>query len=313
LELERFELFSSVAGVLGAPGQGNYAAANAFLDALAARRRAEGLAARSLAWGMWEQSDGMAGGLEDERSRRTLGPPFSARRGLELFDRAQALDRPLLVPVDLDPAVLARLAQAEMLPPILSGLVRVPQRRAGDVVAGQLARQLAETPEEERAAVALRLVCGHVAAVLGHGSADAVDPERAFRDLGFDSLASVELRNRIGQASGLRLPATLVFDYPTPAAVATHLVERIGTGGAVAGERSPVLEQIARLESMLATLDGPGERAEAEARLRALAAALPGGGDADDGGRDAVDRIQSASADEILDLIDSELGMDGDG
>ncbi|HYI81475.1 MAG TPA: type I polyketide synthase [Thermoleophilaceae bacterium] len=228
LGLERFVMFSSVAGVLGAPGQANYAAANVFLDGLAAYRHGLGLAATSLAWGAWEQS-GMAGDLDDAGRARlgVIGAPLSDADGLDLFDVASRVDEPLLVPVPFDFAVLRPLARMGVLPPLLSGLVRVPARRASGGDGGALARRFAEVPEEEWDAVALELVVGHVAAVLGHESTAAVDPSRAFMDLGFDSLASVELRNRLAQASGLRLPATLVFDYPTPVAVAGLLRERV--------------------------------------------------------------------------------------
>jgi acyl carrier protein len=293
--------------VLGAPGQANYAAGNAFLDVLAARRRADGLPATSLAWGAWEQG-GMAEELDEAGRSRVARMGFgalSAEQGLELFDQANALDEPLLVPVALDVAALRPLARAGMLPPVLRGLVRVPARRAGGV-AGALAQRLAATPEEGRDAVALEAVRDQIAAILGHSSPEAIDPEAAFRDLGFDSLASVELRNQLGHASGLRLPATLVFDYPTPLATATYLRERIGGGTA----RSPIHDHLDKLEAMLAAVAGDDERAEIEARLRSLSLKQPEARDAD-GGASTVERIQSANADEILDFIDAELGVAG--
>ncbi|HYI81476.1 MAG TPA: SDR family NAD(P)-dependent oxidoreductase [Thermoleophilaceae bacterium] len=310
LGLERFVMFSSVAGVLGSPGQGNYAAANVFLDSLAADRRAHGLAATSLAWGAWEDG-GMAGDLDDasraRMSRMGLGT-LSTEQGLELFDVACAREESLLVPVALDVAALRPLARVGVLPPILRKLVRAPARRDYDFAGGGLAQQLGATPEDKREAVALDLVRGHVAAVLGHGSAADVDPERAFQDLGFDSLASVELRNRLAHASALRLPATLVFDYPTPVAVAAYLCERVSGGAA----RSPIHDQLDKLEQMLDAVGTDAERAEVEARLRTLA--LKQSSTREDDGQRTVERIQSASADEILDLIDAEFGSpDGDG
>jgi pimaricinolide synthase PimS1 len=224
MELSAFVVFSSTAAELGGPGQANYAAANAFLDALAHSRRARGLPATSLAWGPWEQAIGMTAALSDaERARieRAGFRPLESARGLELLDAAVGADEPLLVPVQLDLAVLRAQARAGLLPPLMRGLVRMPARRA--VAAGSLARKLADTPEEERDALVLELVRGQVAAVLGHASADAVDAGQAFKELGFDSLAAVEFRNRLGQATGVRLPATLVFDHPTPAAVAAYL------------------------------------------------------------------------------------------
>jgi acyl transferase domain-containing protein/acyl carrier protein len=311
LDLSAFVLFSSIAGTIGAPGQGNYAAANSFLDALASSRRAAGLPAVSIAWGPWEQEAGMAATLDDaDRSRIGRGgiEALSSEQGLELLDVAVGRDEPLLAAAEIDTAALRPLARAGMLPPILGKLVRIPARRGPAVVAGLLAQKLAEVPEEERDALALELVRGHVAAVLGHASADAVDPSKAFTDLGFDSLASVELRNRLSQASGLRLPATLVFDYPTPAAAAAHLRARIDASSAV---RAPIHEQLDKLEAMVAAVDGEDERAEVEARLRALATKLPAAPAAEDDER-LVERIQAAGADEIFDLIDAQLGTPDD-
>ncbi len=224
-DLAAFVLFSSSAGVLGAPGQGNYAAANAFLDALAHHRRAQGLAATSLAWGWWGEATDMTADLGEAdlaRARRTGIAPFSNERGLELFDVAMGTGEPLLVPVRLELAALRAQARAGMLQPLFRGLVRIPARRA---LSGSLAQRLAGLPEAEREGHVLELVRSQVAAVLGHPSPEMVAPGRAFKELGFDSLTAVELRNRLGQATGLRLPATLVFDYPNAASVARHLRE----------------------------------------------------------------------------------------
>jgi 5-hydroxydodecatetraenal polyketide synthase CpkA len=233
-------LFSSVAATVGSPGQGNYAAGNAFLDALAAHRRAHGLAGMSLAWGAWDRAGGMAetlGEVDRARLARMGIASLSDREGLELLDIARGLDRPLLVPVRLDTAGLRAQAKAGMLPAILCGLIRMPTRRASDAKGG-LARRLAEVPEPEWEAIVSAQVTDSTAGVLGHSSAEAVDPQRAFKELGFDSLAGVELRNRLGQATGLKLPSTLVFDYPTPAAVTGCLLERL-LRGAVSGARDP--------------------------------------------------------------------------
>jgi acyl transferase domain-containing protein/acyl carrier protein len=245
LELVGFVLFSSAAGVLGAPGQGSYAAANAFLDALAAHRRALGLAANSIAWGWWDSAAGMTGGLQqaDHARARALGiAPLSATEGLELLDAAQAGERALAVPLRLDLAALRPLARAGALPSMLRGLVRVPAERASQGAGnGSLARRIAETPEGERDRVALEVVRGEVAGVLGHATADAVAVEQPFMELGFDSLAAIELRNRLNAATGLRLPATLVFDYPTPVALAAYLLEEVrGMPAASAGAVSVV-------------------------------------------------------------------------
>ncbi|GAA1135219.1 hypothetical protein GCM10009577_69040 [Streptomyces javensis] len=230
-DLSAFILFSSAAGVFGGAGQGNYAAANAFLDALAQHRRAQGLPATSLAWGLWAEPGGMAGDLDEaELARLQRGgiAAITADRGRELFDLASATDDALLVPMPLDLAALRTQAGAGMLPPLFRGLVRVPPRRAAQSAAaakdGALAQQLAGAASDAEAeAIVLGLVRSQVAAVLGYAGPEAVDPQRAFSEVGFDSLTAVELRNRLTAVSGVRLPATLIFDYPTPAALAAYL------------------------------------------------------------------------------------------
>ncbi|MEV6874189.1 type I polyketide synthase [Amycolatopsis sp. NPDC051128] len=206
-DLTEFVLFSSAAGTLGTPGQANYAAANAFLDALAAHRRAAGLPAQSLAWGLWADGMGDAG-------RRGGVTALSTEDGLALFDVARADGAAALVPIRLD------LTVAGEVPALLRGLVRTPQRAAAPA---QLAQRLAAVPEAERHALLVGFVRAQVAVVLGHADPDAIPARQAFRDLGFDSLTAVELRNRIGAETGLRLPATLVFSYPDAATLATHL------------------------------------------------------------------------------------------
>jgi polyketide synthase 12 len=234
-DLRSFVLFSSVAGLLGNAGQGNYAAANAVLDALAARRRAAGRPAVSLAWGLWEASTGMTGEMRDADLARMgrLGLlPMTSQLGLELLDAAQRADAPLVAPVRLDLAALRAQARAGTAPPLLAGLVREPGRPARAAGGGTLAARLAQADRDQWERVTLDLVTAQAAAVLGHASAAAVDPGRAFKDLGFDSLAAVELRNRLAQVTGLKLPATLVFDHPTPIAVARHIL----------GEAAPAAE-----------------------------------------------------------------------
>ncbi|MFC5754742.1 SDR family NAD(P)-dependent oxidoreductase [Actinomadura rugatobispora] len=229
LGLSAFVLFSSIAGVLGGAGQGNYAAANAFLDALAARRRAHGLPALSLAWGLWAQDAGMAGSLDQaDRSRlsRTGILPMSEAEGLAHLDLALAGNEPAPLPVKLDAAALRRLP---VLPPVFHGLWRParPAAASGLDAAGRPADRLRALPEQERTEALRDLVAAQVAAVLGYGSPAEVDPSMAFQDLGFDSLTAVDLRNGLGEALGLRLPATLVFDHPTPAALAVFLEEEL--------------------------------------------------------------------------------------
>ncbi|MFI9202353.1 type I polyketide synthase [Streptomyces sp. NPDC053048] len=239
LGLSAFVLYSSAAGLLGGAGQANYAAANTFLDALAHHRRAVGLPAVSLAWGLWgEARGGMTGHMSGDDQRRLARgglAPMTDAEALALLDSALRLvdDDPLLVPVRWDTAALR--AQGEAMPALLRGLVRVVTRRVaahgsgtgeGAAEAGPsgLLRRLAELTAAERGHAVVDLVRAEVAAVLGHADGRTVDQHRAFKELGFDSLTAVELRNRLGATTGLRLPASLVFDHPTAAAVAGHVL-----------------------------------------------------------------------------------------
>jgi polyketide synthase 12 len=232
LDLSAFVLFSSLAGIFGGPGQGSYAAGNAFLDALAAHRRARGAVATSIAWGLWEEISGVAttqqlSAVDLARLARSGVAPLSIEEGLELFDLACGLDQALTVAARFDGAAWRALARAGALPPLLRGLVRVPLRGASQSAAGSLARRLRAAPEGERRRVALDVVRGEAAAVLGYASGRAIDPQRAFKELGTDSLTAVELRNRLSVVTGLRLPATLIFDCPTSAALADRLLSEI--------------------------------------------------------------------------------------
>jgi acyl transferase domain-containing protein/thioesterase domain-containing protein len=225
-DLDGFVLFSSAASVLGGPGQGNYAAANAFLDGLAAHRRAAGLPAQSLAWGLWELESAITAGLgESGRARITRSgmTALTSAQGLALLDAASGCPQPLLLAARLD---LDRLrTQASALPPLWRALVGAQPRPEASSAAsgGGLQRQLAALPPAGQDRVLTGVVRDHVAAVLGHPDPDAVEPGRAFTELGFDSLTAVELRNRLMTVTGLTLPATLTFDYPTPVALAAHL------------------------------------------------------------------------------------------
>ncbi|MFG3399434.1 type I polyketide synthase, partial [Streptomyces parvus] len=235
LDLSMFVLFSSVAGTFGSLGQGNYAAANAFLDALAQHRAGLGLAATSLAWGPWGIADGMVGRLHDgdtSRMSRSGVVPLTSDEGLELFDAGLSLDRPALLPVHLDLAVLRAQAGVGALAGVFRGLVRTSSRRRAGALAGsvKLLQRLAGLSHAERRKALLDLVRGQAAAVLGHSGVEGVGVTRPFKDLGFDSLTAVELRNRLDRATGLRLPATLIFDYPTPEALADYVLgEALGT------------------------------------------------------------------------------------
>ncbi|MFC5216431.1 SDR family NAD(P)-dependent oxidoreductase [Streptomyces coerulescens] len=247
--LSAFVLFSSFAGVVGNPGQAAYAAANNALDALAAARRAEGLPAVSLAWGMWATGSGMGGTLdaaELERMARQGYPALDTGHGLALLDAALLLDVPTAVPAALRIPALAETGH-DALPGVLHDLVPAARRRrearrplgAGG---GELADRLRGLRPDERERLLLDTVRAQVAAVLGHASPAQIDPDRAFKDLGFDSLTAVDLRNRLRTATGIALPATLVFDHPTPGALVAHLrTHLLGDDDATGGTRAPAL------------------------------------------------------------------------
>jgi hypothetical protein len=236
LELAAFVLFSSGAGVFGGSGQANYSAANGFLDGLAQYRRARGLPAVSLAWGLWSQATGLTrhlGATEHGRLSRTGALGLSTAEGLALFDAARQADEALAIPAKLNITALRAQAAAGQLPALLRGLVRVPRKVTGAAAeeGDSLAHRLAALSDTERARVLLELVRTHAATVLGHPTADSVGPRQAFKEAGFDSLTAVELRNRLAAATSIRLPATLVFDHPTPTALASRLGSLLVPGG----------------------------------------------------------------------------------
>jgi acyl transferase domain-containing protein/acyl carrier protein len=223
-ELSTFLLLSSAAGTLGTPGRGNYAAAAAALDALALRRRDRGLPAVSLGLGPWSRAEGGRDGGAATRMRRFGFEEMTQERLLAQVDAALAGSRPHVLAVELERGELRRQAGEGMLPPIFSKLVRAPARRSR--AGGALAARLASTPEADREGVVVELVRSEAASVLGHSSSSAVAVDRAFLDLGLDSLGAVEMRNRLAAESGLRLPATVVFDYPSVAALARFVLEQ---------------------------------------------------------------------------------------
>ncbi len=230
LDLDEFVLFSSIASLIGSPGQANYAAANSFLDALAVRRRREGLPGTAIAWGFWGRTGAMTAHLSaGDRSRiaRSGLLEIDDERGIGLFEAALASAEPLLLAAPIDRAVLRERAGAGALQPLFAGLVRGTSSRR-DVGASRLDA----LPEAERERVARRLVRAATATVLGHASPAAVGMDRPFRDLGFDSLMAVELRNRLAEATGLALASTLAFDHPSAAAVAARLCELASAAGA---------------------------------------------------------------------------------
>ncbi|MET8138373.1 SDR family NAD(P)-dependent oxidoreductase, partial [Streptomyces sp. NPDC005251] len=245
-ELSAFVLFSSAAGVFGAPGQGNYAAANSFLDALAQYRRAAGLPGLSLAWGLWEDADGMAGALDDtarDRMRRAGVHGLTAAEGLALLDLADTLGAAGLAPGLLVPMRFTVPPTGTEVVPLMRSLVRTSVRRTASAGSATdlsaLEQRLTGLDVGERERVLLEVVLRQVADVLGHASPDAVDPEHAFSELGFDSLTAVELRNRLGAAVGRRLPTTLVFDHPSSLVLARHLAGELAGAAARSATGAP--------------------------------------------------------------------------
>ncbi|MFG2142566.1 type I polyketide synthase [Streptomyces sp. NPDC048650] len=342
--LAAFVLFSGAAGLLGRPGQGNYAAANTFVDALAHHRRALGLPALSLAWGLWGEASGMTEHLMERdlrRMRRSGVAPMPNVQGLALFDRALALapDRALLVPMRLDTAALGReraVSGPDAVPVLLRALVpaataqrtaaphEMPATEGGDAPSAgapqELAERLAPLDEPARGRELLKLVRSRVAKVLGYPGPDAVDPGQPFRDSGFDSLMSVELRNQLNAATGMRFPATVVFDHPTPRAVAEHIAAQFGpaAGGEDAGAAA-----LSSLEALLTAVAGMEAddirrgvlRGQLEAALVAVgpagsapaAPAVPSGAHPTDTRTAVEERLDSASDDDLYAFIEEQL------
>jgi malonyl CoA-acyl carrier protein transacylase len=294
-DLDAFVLFSSAGSLVGAPGQGNYAAGNAFLNALAEHRRSLGLPGTALGWGAWAPTVGMTTGMTDADLRRIAAAgvvPLSAEQGLAMFDAALASDEhPLVLTILLDLAVLRNGARTPDLLRELAG--RRSVRRADNN--GSAAPVRGPDLGDEHAL--LRFVQAQAAEVLLHGSTDAVGPDRGFTELGFDSLTMVELRNRINDATGARLPATALFDHPTPALLAAHVQRRMRPAGAAG-----LLGDLENLERSAAAADHDTRAAVAE-RLRTLLAALENGADDEA----FATSLGSASDDEIFRLIDTEI------
>ena len=232
LDVSAFVMFSSMAGLAGASGQANYAAANSFLDGLAVYRRTRGLPAMSLAWGLWDQASGMTGALgaaDRARFGRDGIVAMSSDEALELLDTALIVDEPFLLPAHIDRAALRVKFDGGTLPPMFVDLINAPTRRQVDdsLAAAKsksaLLQRLEGLPEDEQQAVLLDLVRANIATVLGNSSPESIDPDRAFQELGFDSLTAVEMRNRLKSATGLALSPTLIFDYPNSGALAGYM------------------------------------------------------------------------------------------
>ncbi|WP_445195093.1 SDR family NAD(P)-dependent oxidoreductase [Streptomyces sp. TYQ1024] len=313
LRLGAFVVFSSAAATLGSPGQANYAAANAYCDALMRRRRAAGLSGLSVGWGLWQTSgDGMTGGLGETdvaRMARIGVKAMSGEHGLALLDAAQRRAEPYVLAADLNPRVLAAKS-ATALPALLRAFANGQGPARPTAAAGRpstdWAGRLAGLTVEAQYQNLLDLVRTHAAAVLGHAGTDAVRADVPFTDLGFDSLTAVELRNRLSAATGLRLPATFIFRHPTPAAIAEELREQLCP--AAADPSAPLFGELDRLETVIAGhAHDEDTRGRLVARLESLLWRLGDG--AGDGSGDTVagDDLESASDDELFELIDREL------
>jgi NADP-dependent 3-hydroxy acid dehydrogenase YdfG/acyl carrier protein len=303
-DLSAFVLFSSVAGVLGSPGQANYAAANAFLDALAAHRRSCGLPGVSIAWGRWEQTDVGSVALQaadlDRLSRLGIGP-LSAEEGLSLFDIAAVGEDSPAVALSLDLPTVRSQARNGIVIPLLGDLVGAAAA-APEESGGRLAMRLEGIAHEEREDAVLQFVRAEIAVVMGR-AVEEIGADVTFKDLGFDSLGAVDLRNRLSAASGLRLPATLVFSYPTPAALAGYLLREVRVSDPDADESAEA--GLRRLEELLARTEPDAEeQMRIGSRLRALVAGLQ----PRDRGvhEDTVERIQAASTEELFELVERE-------
>ena len=313
MELSAFVLFSSAAATFSSPGQGNYAAANAFLDALAFRRRALGLAGTSLAWGLWEQATGMTGHLsETHRRRASLGAALlSTEQGLELFDAVLGLNLPFVVAMNMNLAVL-RAQAASGLPPLWHSLVGVQaaasREPAGVPAADMLRQQLAALGPAEQDSFVLDLVRAQAASVLGHSAPDAVHSGSIFRELGFDSLTGIELRNRLVTATGLRLPATMVFDHPSPQVLAAWLRSALINDKTARVPVPPVFAELDKLDALLsADIEGV-EPDRITSRLETVLSkwkALRTPADAIGGNSELID----ATTENIFDIIDKEFGV----
>ncbi|MFG2608510.1 type I polyketide synthase [Streptomyces sp. NPDC048514] len=309
-DLSAFVLLSSIAGTVGAAGQGSYAAANAALDALAQQRRADGLAATSIAWSALSD-----GGMIDEavadQLRHRGAPPMAGDRAGDALLQAAARDEAFQVVADLDWDRFAPALAAGRPLPLLRDL---PAARAAlEAAAGPagehaddseaLLRRLAGLAAADRHRVLLDLVRSLAAVVLGYAASTAVEADRAFKELGLDSLTAVELRNRLGAATGLRLPVTLIFDHPTAAALAAHLDAELLPGGG-----SPAASLLAELDGLERSLAAVGSdesvRTAVSERLQSLLRTWS----ADDPAQqEAVDDLRAATDEEMFDLLDQEL------
>jgi acyl transferase domain-containing protein len=321
MDLDAFVLFSSAASTLGSAGQGNYAAANSYLDAVAERRRARGQAGLSVAWGLWG-----GGGLAQSkaeiqaRMKRLPMPPMDPRLAVRALGEALAGDDAVVTVMDVDWARLAAVPGSASLTekPLVRDLPEVRhlaavRPAAADPAQGEggLARRLAGLDRAEQDRLLTDVVRAEAAALLGHGSADAVQARQAFNELGFDSLTSVEFRNRLNTATGLRLPSTVVFDYPTPVALAVLLRSEL-VGDEEAAE--PIFGELDRLEASLEKSASEHEvRENVTQRLQSILSRWvekQGGSEFGSGSEsEKTIELESATPDQVFEFLDKELGL----
>nr|WP_171166652.1 type I polyketide synthase [Streptomyces sp. I05A-00742] len=321
--LAAFVMFSSAAGTFGSAGQAGYAAANAYLDALARHRRSRGLPAQALAWGLWARGSGLTDAL-DAAGRARIGRagvlPLATEDALGLLDAARAEGTPVLLPLRLDtdrpraqgtPPALLRALTGTPTPSTTPQATEPEQEQPAPQSDGPLGRRLAALPEAERRRVVLGLVRTHAAAVLGEATPADIAPDRGFVDLGLDSLADLELRDRLHEATGLPLPTTLIFDYPTAAVLADHLCEGFAAT-APAGDAGTGLDELDgeldRLEAALTPYaDDDGARAAVTLRLKDMLSrweSAPGARDADAGQDSGTsDDFATATDDELFEAL----------
>ncbi|MFC8104398.1 SDR family NAD(P)-dependent oxidoreductase, partial [Streptomyces sp. NPDC057363] len=316
LALDAFVVYSSASSVFMGAGSSGYAAANAFLDGLMAHRRAAGVPGLSLSWGTWAHATNMTTHLSTDdqarmsrRANRDGVVALQPAEGMELFDAAVGTVDSLLVPVKLDlRGVRAGAAGGGTVPHLLRGLVPAGRQQARTAVAqdGDLLHRLSGLPGPEQEAMLFDLVRTQAAVVLGHSGPESVKAETAFKDVGFDSLTSVELRNRLREVTGRKLPATLVFDHPTPLVLARFLRDELGIGDDVLSRVNTKIEDV---ESLLGAVSlDESMRTSIALRLQGLVARCNGVVEQTDGST-VAEKLESASADEVLDFIDGELGL----
>ncbi|MFG1778108.1 type I polyketide synthase, partial [Micromonospora sp. NPDC049048] len=311
--LDAFVLCTSTTGVWGAGGRAGQSAGDALLHALAANRRHGGLAATAVAWGPWQDDPESA---EQEQLRRRGLPGLPPELAVEAFGQALRAEAELIVAdVRWDRFVPTF---ASMRPcPLLTGVPEAgaampaddDRQPADDEAATALRERLRPLSPAEREGVLVDLVGGLAATVLGHAGDAGLEPDRAFREVGFDSMTAVELRNRLRAATGVQLPAAVVFDYPTPAALARHLRDRLVEDGAAAA--APLLAELERLDGVFAA-DAP-DRLTRQKLLVQLQAFVARWGDERGPVEEkaATHTLDDATDAEIFDFIHRELGGPG--